>query len=185
MTTEPLTLAEAKEHLRIEDDDPYLTYLAGYITAARQAAEEYINGSIANQPRTYQIDAFPSGQSVVIRLPAGPVVSVTSIIYVDADGVSQTLDAADYMLVSHMLAPAFGTVWPDTRAQLGAVTIAYTAGMMSGSPLTLERADIKAAIRLILGDIWENREGQIVGVPISVNPTVERLLNPHRRDLGV
>lgn len=180
MTVEPLSLAEAKQHLRVEDDDPYLTYLAGYITAARQTVEEYLNASVANQTRVHRLDAFPAG---AIVLPNGPVISVTSIAYVDVNGANQTVAA--HLRLFDTITPVYGAVWPSTRDQLGAVTITYQAGMMAGSPLTLEREDIKSGIKLTLGDIWEHREGMILGAPIAVNPTVERLLHFHRRTLGV
>ena len=183
MTVEPLSLAEAKQHLRVEDDDPYLTYLAGYITAARQTVEEYLNASVANQTRVHRLDVFPAG---AITLPNGPVLSVTSIGYVDLNGANQTVSVAGLIgPVYDTISPAYGAVWPSTRDQAGAVTITYTAGMMAGSPLTLEREDIKSAIKLVLGDIWEVREGSVIGAPIAVNPTVERLLHYHRRTLGV
>ena len=180
MTVEPLSLAEAKQHLRVEDDDPYLTYLAGYITAARQTVEEYLNASVANQTRIHRLDAFPAR---AITLPNGPVLSVTSIGYVDLNGANQTVAA--HLRLYDTISPAYGAVWPSTRDQAGAVTITYIAGMMAGSPLTLDREDVKSAIKLVLGDIWEVREGSVIGAPIAVNPTVERLLHFHRRTLGV
>ncbi|WP_188260865.1 head-tail connector protein [Azospirillum tabaci] len=42
-------------------------------------------------------------------------------------------------------------------------------------------ASVKAAILLILGDLYANREASIVGTSHTVNPTVERLLWPHRK----
>lgn len=42
-------------------------------------------------------------------------------------------------------------------------------------------ASVKAAILLMLGDLYSNREGGVFGTIHTVNPTVERLLWPHRR----
>lgn len=178
--TEPITTAEAKRQLRLDDDDPGVTDVDATVVAARMTVEQYLNASIVTQARTHILDAFPDWEIV---LPNGPVTSVTSISYVDTDGATQTV--ASHIRSEDTITPVFGAVWPDTRAQIGAVTITYVAGMMSGSPETLDEKDIKAAILLVLGDLWENREGQFVGVATSVNPTVERLLHYHRRELGI
>ena len=42
-------------------------------------------------------------------------------------------------------------------------------------------ASVKVAVLLILADLYANREGAIIGATHAVNPTVERLLWPHRR----
>ena len=45
--------------------------------------------------------------------------------------------------------------------------------------------DVKAAILLIIGDLYENREGLIVGTIVSTNPAVQNLLHFHRVGLGI
>jgi|SRR5690554_2286595 len=44
---------------------------------------------------------------------------------------------------------------------------------------------VRAALLLIIGDLYEHREGQIVGETIVDNPAVERLLHFYRVGLGV
>lgn len=185
MTTEPLTVAEAARHLGVDVEDPGYSDLSAVITAARQTVEQYLNASVVVQARTWKRDAFPV---FGLFLPNGPVLSITSVQYVDTDGATQTLSSSLYNLVNYDLEdyiePVFGGSWPTTRTQRGAVTITYQAGMMAGSPLTLSKEDIKSAIKLTLGDLWANREGQFVAVAASVNPTVANLLHFHRRELG-
>lgn len=178
--TEPITESEARAHLRADTDDPYISELPGKITAARQHVEQLLNASIVTQTRTLILDKFPPWS---IKLPDGPVTGITSISYVDTDGVTQTVDS--HTRSKDVITPAYDEVWPDTRAQIGAVTITYTAGMMTGSPSTLANADIIAAIKLVLTDLWDNRAAQIVGVSFSVNPAVDRLLSKHVRDMGI
>lgn len=171
-------------HLRLDAGDPGISRLPDAITAARQTVEQYLNATVANRSWTVTLDAFPAG---AIRLPNGPVTAVTEIAYIDTDGAAQTVAAhrlVNYPLVD-VLTPAFGESWPATRDVLGAVTITYTAGMMAGSPLALADQDIAAAILLTLGDLWENREAQIVGTIVAVNRAVESLLHPHRREIGI
>jgi uncharacterized phiE125 gp8 family phage protein len=182
VTTEPLSTTEARAHLRVTEDDPYIADLPAYVVAARVHAEQYLNASIVVQERTLVLDRFPPW---AINLPDGPVLSVTSIAYIDTDGASQTVAAHWRSLDT--ITPANFDDWPATQDRIGAVTITYQAGLMSGSPLTLpdKYADIKSAIKLILSDLWDNRSAGIIGAGFSVNPTVERLLHFHRRNLGV
>ena len=46
-------------------------------------------------------------------------------------------------------------------------------------------ASVKGALLLIIGDLYENREGGIVGSTHTDNPTVERLLHFYRVGLGI
>jgi uncharacterized phage protein (predicted DNA packaging) len=46
-------------------------------------------------------------------------------------------------------------------------------------------ASIKAALLLLVADLYENREAATAGVKIESNPTVERLLSPYRVEYGV
>lgn len=46
-------------------------------------------------------------------------------------------------------------------------------------------ASIKAAELLIIGDLYENREAQVVGSIVQDNKAVERLLHLYRVGLGI
>lgn len=125
-STEPVTLAEAKLHLRIEtamtDDD---TYISALITAARQSAETITRRAFIIQVWRLVLDAFPApgvnigsanwygpqwgtspGPLTTLRpdgktgfelvLDHSPVVSVDALTYTDTDGNTQTLAANQY-----------------------------------------------------------------------------------------
>lgn len=183
--TEPISTARATTHLRLTSDDPSYADLAANIEAARKWVENYCGISIVNQTRTLTLDAFPAGGD--IYLPNGPVISVTTIAYTDDDGNPATVSA--HNLTSYeledILTPDYDEVWPSSRTERGAVTITYEAGMMAGSPLTLDNEDLTSGILLVLGDLWENREGKVVGTIQSVNATVFNLIQLYRRKLGV
>ena len=53
-----------------------------------------------------------------------------------------------------------------------------------GAPVPVP-ASVRAALLLVIGDLYENREGAFVGVSRVDNPTVLRLLTPYRVGLGV
>jgi uncharacterized phiE125 gp8 family phage protein len=140
-TAEPVTLAEAKLHLRVDDnaDDALIGAL---ITAARQHAEHDTRRALVTQTWKLALDVFPEN---VVTLDHAPVSTVVSVVYTDPDGVNKTLDAGAYQLDAITepcrLVPAYGNSWPATRAQVNAVAVTYTCGY--GEP---ESVPVKAQI---------------------------------------
>ena len=91
--TEPITLTEAKAHLRVDDsyDDTYINTL---ITTARLYCERFLNQSLITQTWQLFLDSFPSNGLILLK--HGPVISLTSIKYYDSDNTEQTLSSDDY-----------------------------------------------------------------------------------------
>ena len=150
--TEPVTLAEAKLHLRVDtsDDDALITRL---ISAAREQCEQELDRAVAPQTLQLLLDAFPDGALV---LPRGPVTGVTSVQYVDTAGVLQTIAPSNYALdeaqIDVWLLPAYGFDWPATRDEANAVRVTYTAGW------TTAPASVRQWILLALGTLYASRE---------------------------
>jgi hypothetical protein len=46
-------------------------------------------------------------------------------------------------------------------------------------------ASVKAAVLLIVCDLYENREAQVIGATLAVNPAVDRLLHFYRVGMGI
>ena len=92
--SEPVTLAEAKLHLRVDtvDDDARITEL---ITTARQQAELILKRSLLPQTWEKTLDAFPSSD---IELLYPSVIAIESIKYQDLSNTQITLSAANYYL---------------------------------------------------------------------------------------
>lgn len=176
--SEPITLAEAKLHLR-EDGTAQNDLITAHIIAARQLAENDTGRSFVSQQWRLTMDDFPRDGSP-IRLERPPLVSVQSITYVDSTGVTQTLAASEYVVdVSTLYGEvvlAYGAAWPNVRAGRGAVTVNYTAGY--GAAAAVPEA-IKAAIKLMVADLYENRESAIVGTIHTDNPVVRALLSAY------
>ena len=175
---EPITLAEAKAHLRITstDDDVYITTL---ITVAREWAETYTARALITQTWDWTLDGFPAEP----RVPKPELQSILSINYVDTDGDSQLLAASKYQVdISYKPArvmPAYGEAWPATRSQFNAVTVQFKAGY--GDSASDVPAAIRQAMLLIIGELYERREDAIVGVPISkVHLAAENLAADYR-----
>lgn len=171
---EPLTVAEAKAHLRVSasDDDAYIEAL---IVAARQGAEHLTGRALMPQTLELALDEFESE----IQLPRPPLASVTSISYVDSNGATQT--TTDYILDDHgleaRLTPLYGESWPDTRQQANAVLIRYVAGYADAASVPQQ---IKAWMLLRIGMLYEHRESVVAGASIAELPHVDRLLDAHR-----
>jgi uncharacterized phiE125 gp8 family phage protein len=155
---EPITLAEAKLHLRIEDavtaDDDLITSL---IVAARQAAEHECRRALITQTWELSIDAFPACE---IELPQARLIDITSVTYIDAAGDSQVLDAAAYTTDTDQepgwLLREVDTDWPDTLDTANAVRVRYRAGY--GATAASVPDAIKAWMRLRIGALYRHRE---------------------------
>lgn len=187
-TSEPLTDVDVIEHLRLEDD--LEANQVDRVIAAARAQVEHLTGR-ALMPQTWELALrrFPPHR---FRLPKPPLVSVTSITYVDDDGNSQVLASSEYQ-VNIRIEPgeierAFRGSWPDTRDVPNAVIVQYVVGYGGVAATDTDArasldelaGDLRAAMLLICGELWENRESSIVGLNYNPTPTVRNLLAPHR-----
>lgn len=165
-SVEPVTLAEAKLHCRVDvsDDDALITRL---ISAARSRAEQITQRSIAEQSLTLYLDEFPTD---AIELLKGPVNTITSVKYYDDAGVLTTITSTNYALdatqATAWVLPAYGYSWPSTQDVGNAVRVEYTAGWAPASV----PADIKAWILAAVAAMYGQREAiaQSDRVPSSV-----------------
>lgn len=177
----PLAAADVRAHLRLvgsaEDAD---------ITAMLTAATEQLDGkdgilgrALVTQSWELLLDRFPCDS--VIRIPLPPLRSVESITYIDTAGATQTLPtsvyAVDIASEPGAVSLKYGQTWPATLCQRNAVTIAFTCGYGTSDDVP---GRLKSAIKLMVGDLFENREASIVGATRVDNPTVDSLLFPFR-----
>lgn len=156
-TTEPISLTEAKLHLRVDsnEDDVLISTL---ISAARQSAEMLTGCQLVTARWQYGTDSFPAmGQP--IYLPKNPVQSIINIEYLDLSGILQNLATQDYTVDRNSqparIAPSFGKSWPIALPQIGAVKIIFDAGYGSAADVP---DGIKAWIKLRVGSLYACRE---------------------------
>ena len=160
--TEPVTLTEAKLHLKLDtgDDDTLVTTL---ITAARARAEWHTGRALITQSWTLWLDAWPD----VITVPLPPLQSVTSVTAYTRDDTAHTIDPAT-LIVDHAanrVARKQSCAPPSDLRRINAVAIAFTAGY--GAAATDVPAPLREAILELIAFLYENRGEAPAELPID------------------
>ena len=178
--SEPVSLQEAKDHLRVVGDaeDPHI---AGLIVAARELVESRARRSLVTRTLEVDLDGWPDGPIV---LPRPPLVAVERIAYAGESGAVSILDPGSYRAragTPGRVLRAGDAAWPALGEAEPAVTVRYRAGY--GGPEDV-RATTRLAIKLLVGHWFEHREAAAeatVGGGVAVLPLgVSALLNPER-----
>jgi len=168
---EPVTLAEAKAHLRVDSDheDALITSI---IQTARQKAETITHSALITQTWAEIADQFPDGNGK-IELTLPPVQSIVSIVYRDTEGVDQTLPPESYQLARYVMpqyvVPAAGYTWPTIPGGLEAVRVTFVCGY--GATGAAVPPNVKTWMLLQIGAIYENREAFATGVSVADLPS--------------
>jgi uncharacterized phiE125 gp8 family phage protein len=179
---EPVSLSDAQEHLRAGIGGTDATLIETYLQAAREAVERNTGRALLPQTWELRLPGFPDG---AITLPIAPLLSVTSVRYTAPDGADTLLDTAAYQIEAPFgpaaqpakLWPAASGVWPATLPyDRAAVRVRFQAGYANAGAVP---AALRAAILLVLGELYENREAS-AAKPLSDVPAVRRLLDPYR-----
>lgn len=192
-SSEPISTADAKKHLRIEDvrvDDN--DYIDALVVVVRSAAEEFLCRALITQTWTYTADDFPGGcsdgyrraYSRIIELPRPPLVSVSSVKYRGrTDAIDTSMDSAfdagtnlhtmssslyevDSQSEPGRISPIPTGLWPYTRLP----NLSPSMNNVSieyvagyGSAATAIPSPIIFAMKLMLGHLYENRESVLTG----------------------
>lgn len=185
---EPVTLSEAKAHLRVDSSDEDST-ISMLITAARIHVERYTRRSLVYTAHRLLLDAWPYD----IELPRSPAIvaaanTVTGIAYAtpriryyDENGVQQTLTyaAEDFDTLVDDNPPRLvlypDTTWPSLQTALrGGIEIDWIAGY--GAAAASVPAPLKLVIRMLVSHWFEQREAVAPGTMSSVPLAVESIL---------
>ena len=182
----PISLTRALGHLRVKsgEENDLVADLIVAVTTYVDGASGILGRALVTQTWDLKLDRFPVSSLIPIEVQLPPLQSVSSIKYIDTDGVEQEWDNSEYQVASGensplaRILPAFNESWPITRNQPDAVTIRYVAGY--GTPADVPGA-IKSAMLLIIGELYERREEAIAGTIISRIPFgAEALLRSFR-----
>lgn len=192
---EPVSLAEAKLHLRVDftEDD---ALIAAIIVAARLHAEMLTRRQIVTARWTLILDSFP-GPSLMglpvgepfslpghaILLPKSPLQAVQSIQYLDMSSTLQTMSASDYAVDAACeparITPVYGKIWPISLSQIGSVSVTFDAGFGAATAVP---EGIKSWIKMRVGSLYAHREEVALmnRGKIEALPFVDGLLDPYK-----
>jgi uncharacterized phiE125 gp8 family phage protein len=178
---EPLTLGEAKLHLRM-DHDADDSLIAALISTAREHAEAFCRRPFVTRNYSATFSRFPRrGEPLVLPVPG--ILAVSTVTYANESNVSVSMVAGtDYRLVRgpthHLLElPPTVAVWPWTALRSDAVTVTYTAGY--GYANDVPRG-IRSAMLLLVGHLYENREAVSKDAGVELPLGMQALLFPFR-----
>ena len=175
---EPITLEEAKKHLRLEgvldDEDSQIQMM---IIAARRLAEGKLNRTIVQR----ELAATFDGWGCKMRLPKPPFVELLGVDYMDSEGVSQPMPVDSYYVLQGRepaeVAFVGGAPLPALAKRRGTITVRYLAGYPDGQV----PEDLKSWMLLQIGSLYAHRESVIAGVSVAPLPEIyERMfLQPY------
>ena len=175
--SEPITLAEAKNFLRVDnsDDDDLIEAL---ITAAREMCEQYTRRILVTTVIDEYFDGFPNYRTPedkdIIYLSRGPVQSIQSLKYVDEIGSEETVSSSSYVsdIISEPARVASVAGWFATGGIINQVIVRYTVGTsVADIPKPL-----KQGMMLIISELYDNRGDRVRQLPTAS----EYLFNPFR-----
>lgn len=191
-TFEPITLAQAKVHLKTDPNDTSEdAFIGNLITSVREQAEWYTRRVLCDQTWELRQNIFDKAR---IDLEKTPVRSITSIKYIDLAGIEQTIPTSPtciYSLVTgrEPYAAQLGIylIWPVPRGDQDGIKIRFQCGYAYPDPETPANiidnipASFKAAILLGIGHLYEHRESVVPGGTFHEMPMgFYDLLNPYR-----
>ena len=181
-TLEPVSLDEAKDHLRITSTTEDTT-IRTLIQAAREQVEQDTGRALVTQTWDAYYDAVPSGGE--LWLPKPRLVSVTSVTsYTDA-AVASTLAATNYYVdTTHepgrLVLTDTGS-WPSDVRDVNALVVRYVCGY--GLPTSVPQ-QLKQALLMLVGSLFQHREqvivSQFAGQLITIPYGYTQLVAPYR-----
>ncbi len=175
---EPVTLQEAKDHLRLTtaDEDQLVQ---GLIKAAREQVEAFTRRALLPQTWDLFLDAFPSENEILLPMP--PLQSVASLTYTDKDGAQTVWDAGNYLVNKNKepgrLVLAYGKSWPTvTLSPSSGIAVRFVAGYKDVASVP---ESAKLAIKTLVAHAFENRESMAEAAE-ELSATLEAILWPIR-----
>ena len=145
-TSEPVSLAVAKAHLRVTDDSED-GIICGYLRTAREWVEAYSGHILVKRSVTQSFGKWAPFLELFYR----PIIEVTEIAYTDADDAAQTL--ADYAQTTGRYP---FRIYPDEQpsiAENSSITVTFTAGYDEGD----EPQILVQAILVLIAGMFDNR----------------------------
>ena len=169
---EPVSLSEAKAHLRIthSDDD---TYIASLITTARRMMESRL--SLALMPQAWALFADCWPDDGIFNLPLHPVTSIESIAVFSDDDTASTIDPSHFYLDTASrparLVLRHGRFFGPPGRKANGIRISFEAGFAEVP------AELKQALLITIAD-WFAKRGDDDGGTLP--PAALELMQPFK-----
>lgn len=192
----PVSLAEAKLHMRVDhnDDDALIAGLVGGATQYLDGWTGVLGACLVEQTWRQDFDCFDRN----LYLPLGPVIDISSITWRDTAGVESAVSTAVYDLVTDETARTFvrfvgDFVFPSDLHESRAVAVAYRAGYETTQeipaadpgPTIPARVTVpeplRVAILLMAAHWYSNREAVAQDALAELPIGVDSLIAPYRR----
>jgi uncharacterized phiE125 gp8 family phage protein len=176
---EPVTLAEAKAHLRV-DGTAEDVLIASLAVTSRLHVEAAAGLALINQGWSYFLDAWPSGPA--LELPLRPVQSISAVRLYDESAVATTLDPATWLLDGAGLPPRLvrqgALLWPKPGRIANGIEVAFVAGWGNAADVP---SPLRQAVLLLVAHWYEHRSPLEPGAAAAPLPgMVSELLAPYR-----
>ena len=187
----PVSLEQAKAHLRVEDDaeDDLIAAAIAAVVGHLDGYTGILGRALMPQVWSEFFGFWPASRVLELRL--APVASIVSVRARATDGTEADLDPASYRLLSGSSARPillFGldVALPALASAPDALTVTYRAGYpLTGDtpPKPTVPPALVSAILLMVGDLWRFRDSVQIGPssPVPMSVTVDRLVSPFRR----
>lgn len=164
---EPISLAEARDWLKMGSSTANDAIITGLVTAARQHIEIVFGAALVTQTWDYLADAFPTADDwSEFRFAINPISSITHVKYYDDAGTLQTWSSANYILDAGGQIPrlglAYNATFPASQIRLNSIQIRVVAGYGAAASVP---EDVKTALKLLLSMWHENREDMPLSNP--------------------
>jgi uncharacterized phiE125 gp8 family phage protein len=179
-SAEPISLAEARAHCRV-DGDMEDTLIASLILAARLHIERCLDVALISQSWSLFLDRWPDRGHV--GLPLAPLLSIDAVRLYGPTGSSMSLDPALFDVDAFSRRPRLcrrdGQSWPLPGRGANGIEIAFTAGY--GLAPDDVPMPLRLAVKLLVAHWHEAREPVLLGETADPVPTsIAALLGPYR-----
>ena len=176
---EPISVDEAKAHLRIDDaaEDMLISSL---ILTARLHVESALGLAMMTQNWMVLLDRWPRNRRVL--LPLRPVQSVNEVRVLDGAGSPTVVASGNYVVdvaSTQARVVANGAGWPVPGQPVNGIEIDIVAGY--GASADDVPAPLRQAVLLLVAHWYEHRDPVEIGSQdVSIPAAVSRLLKPYR-----
>jgi len=176
---EPVTVSEAKAHLRLDASDEDVL-VASLILTSRLHVEAALGLALITQSWKLVLDRWP--EESALKFPLGPVTAVTAVRVLAADGAPTVVPPASYLVDGDALSSRLvrtDSTWPVPGRAARGIEIDFTAGF--GPAAANVPQPIRHAILMLVAHWYEHRDPLEIGSPEAAIPaSVTELLKPYR-----